>query len=270
MRPSWSRWSFLIIRHHVIDQDTLIFILAIIPAVILHEVSHGVVALWCGDDTAKRAGRLTLNPIKHIDPVGTIIVPVVLALTHGPVFAWAKPVPVSVNRLRHPRNQSVLVALAGPATNIILASIAGVILHELLVHAQTGLVAQIVFEFGVVNVFLAVFNLIPIPPLDGSALIERLLAGLGPADLLPAAHGLHRRRAAARLLRPEPALEHLQQLRDLVPEHLHLSRPARTRARAARSPGGPAARVSEADRARLPAPFSSRLGTFSGSAVISQ
>ena len=122
---------FLIVRHHVIDQDTLIFILAIIPAVILHEVSHGVVALWCGDDTAKRAGRLTLNPIKHIDPLGTVIVPVVLALTHAPMFAWAKPVPVSVNRLRHPRNQSVLVALAGPATNIILACIAGVVLHEL-------------------------------------------------------------------------------------------------------------------------------------------
>jgi Zn-dependent protease len=172
---------YLIIKHHVISQDTLIFILAIIPAVMLHEVSHGVVALWCGDDTAKRAGRLTLNPIKHIDPLGTIVVPVVLALAHAPMFAWAKPVPVSINRLRHPRNQSVLVALAGPLTNIILAAIAGVVLHELLVHNQDGLFPQIVFEFGVVNIFLAVFNMIPIPPLDGSAVIERML----PVSALP-------------------------------------------------------------------------------------
>lgn len=165
----------LVIRHHVINQDTLIFIIAFAPSVILHEVSHGVVALWCGDDTAKRAGRLTLNPLKHIDPLGSIVVPVVLALSHGPIFGWAKPVPIAVNRLRHPRNQSVYVALAGPATNIILAAIAGVALHELLVHNQAGLVAQIVFEFGIVNIILAVFNLIPIPPLDGSALIERAL-----------------------------------------------------------------------------------------------
>jgi Zn-dependent protease len=171
----------LVIRHHVVNQDTLIFILAFAPSVILHEVSHGVVALWCGDDTAKRAGRLTLNPLKHIDPVGSIVVPVVLALSHGPIFGWAKPVPIAVNRLRHPRNQSVYVALAGPATNIILAAIAGVILHELLAHNQGGLVAQIVFEFGIVNVILAIFNLIPIPPLDGSALIERAL----PASALP-------------------------------------------------------------------------------------
>ncbi|MGA3352454.1 MAG: site-2 protease family protein [Acidimicrobiales bacterium] len=171
----------LVIKHHWLNLDTLIFILVFLPAVILHEVSHGVVALWCGDDTAKRAGRLTLNPIKHIDPVGTILVPVVLALTHGPIFGWAKPVPVNVGRLRHPRNQSVLVALAGPTTNVILAAIAGVAMHELLVHVQTGLVFQVVYEFGIVNVILAVFNLIPIPPLDGSALVERLL----PASALP-------------------------------------------------------------------------------------
>ncbi len=171
----------LAVRHHVLHQSTLIFFAAFIPAVILHEVSHGVVALWCGDDTAKRAHRLTLNPLRHIDPFGSIVLPAVLVLTGAPVFGWAKPVPVSVNRLRHPRNDSVLVSLAGPATNIILAAIAGVALHELLVHSQTGLVAQIVFDFGVVNIILAAFNLIPIPPLDGSALIERLL----PASALP-------------------------------------------------------------------------------------
>jgi Zn-dependent protease len=171
----------LVIRHHVIDQDTFIFILVFIPAVICHEVSHGVVALWFGDDTAKRAGRLTLNPLKHIDPVGSVILPVVLALSHAPVFGWAKPVPVNVSRLRHPRNDSVLVSLAGPFTNVLLAALAGVVLHELIVHNQFGLVPQIIYEFGTVNIILAVFNMIPIPPLDGSALIERLL----PASALP-------------------------------------------------------------------------------------
>ncbi|MFZ2058870.1 MAG: site-2 protease family protein [Acidimicrobiales bacterium] len=182
----------LAIRHHVLNAQTLIFLVVFVPAVICHEVSHGVVALWCGDDTAKRAGRLTLNPLKHIDPVGSIVVPIVLALTWGYPFGWAKPVPVAVNRLRHPRNQSVLVSFAGPATNIILAAFAGVVFHELVLHAWTpvpscaafmctydpsnfALVEQIAFYFGVINIVLAVFNLIPIPPLDGSALVERML-----------------------------------------------------------------------------------------------
>jgi Zn-dependent protease len=183
--------AVLALRHHVLNEQTLIFLVVFVPAVMLHEVSHGVVALWCGDDTAKRAGRLTLNPVKHIDPFGSIVVPVVLALTGAPVFGWAKPVPVAINRLRHPRNDSVLVSLAGPATNIILAAIAGLGLHELL-HvwvppygafvSQLALIEQILFYFGIVNVVLAVFNMLPIPPLDGSALVERLL----PVSALPA------------------------------------------------------------------------------------
>ena len=191
----------LALRHHVLNEQTLIFLVVFIPAVMLHEVSHGVVALWCGDDTAKRAGRLTLNPIKHIDPFGSIVVPVVLALTGAPVFGWAKPVPVAINRLRHPRNQSVLVSFAGPATNVLLAAIAGFALHELLrvwvlptlpcagvsvcyyaPVSQWALVEQILFYFGIVNVVLAAFNMLPIPPLDGSALVERLL----PVSALPA------------------------------------------------------------------------------------
>jgi Zn-dependent protease len=181
----------LAVRHHVLNEQTLIFFLVFIPAVMLHEVSHGVVALWCGDDTAKRAGRLTLNPLKHIDPFGSIVLPLILALTGAPVFGWAKPVPVSINRLRHPRNDSVLVSFAGPATNVILAAIAGLALHELL-HVwippygagvpQLALIEQILFYFGIVNVVLAVFNMLPIPPLDGSALVERLL----PVSALPA------------------------------------------------------------------------------------
>jgi len=189
----------LAIRRHVLNEQSLVFFGAFIPAVILHEVSHGVVALWCGDDTAKRAGRLTLNPLKHIDPFGSIILPAILAVTGAPILGWAKPVPVSVNRLRHPRNDSVLVSLAGPATNIILATLAGIAFHLLIVHvwvpapvcnafgcaydpSKFALVEQMVFWFGVVNILLAAFNLIPIPPLDGSALLERLL----PASALPA------------------------------------------------------------------------------------
>ncbi len=155
----------------------LLRILAFIPAVVFHEVSHGVVANHYGDDTAKRAGRLTLNPISHIDPFGTILLPVVLALTHFPPIGYAKPVPVNVSRLRKPRNQSVLVSLAGPATNIILSFIGWVTL-SILIHQQADLNSNFVtfvFYFGIVNLFMAVFNMIPIPPFDGSALLERLV-----------------------------------------------------------------------------------------------
>ena len=93
----------------------------IVPSIILHEISHGWVANFFGDDTAKRAGRLSLNPMVHIDPIGTLIVPALLALGGFGVFGWAKPVPVNTGRLRSPRNQGVLVALAGPFTNAVLA-----------------------------------------------------------------------------------------------------------------------------------------------------
>ena len=95
----------------------------LIPSIILHEISHGVVALAFGDDTAKRAGRLTLNPVKHIDPVGTILVPAVLSLSGLGAYGWAKPVPVNTNRLRSPRNHTVLVSLVGPLTNFVLAGL---------------------------------------------------------------------------------------------------------------------------------------------------
>ncbi len=151
-------------------------------------------ALWCGDDTAKRAGRLTLNPIKHIDPVGSIIVPLVFALSGLPAFGWAKPVPVSINNLRHPRNQAVLVGLVGPCDE-----------HRSCRHRRPRLPPHRIVQrdqrhrstgrrcrpshcsprspstSAIVNIILAVFNLIPIPPLDGSALVERLL----PAAVLP-------------------------------------------------------------------------------------
>jgi len=140
------------------------------------------VANALGDDTAKRAGRLTLNPIPHIDPLGSIVLPALLVLSgSGVAFGWAKPVPVSVNRLRHPRNGSVWVSLAGPATNAVLFLI-GALAFNHLVHDKVGLDPynlpwgdELLFGLGLANIAVGVFNLIPLPPLDGSALVERLV-----------------------------------------------------------------------------------------------
>jgi Zn-dependent protease len=171
------------VDRHLISEVELIFYMALIPSIILHEVSHGLVAYWCGDDTAKRAGRLTLDPISHVDPIGTIILPIVMLLTTGFAFGYAKPVPVSINRLRHPRNQAVLVALAGPATNFILAGICAIGFRLFFdPYAQSlSLPLLIFFYAGFANVLLGSFNLIPIPPLDGSAVVERLL----PEEWMP-------------------------------------------------------------------------------------
>ena len=161
----------------------------LIPSVILHEISHGALALVFGDDTAQKAGRLTLNPIPHIDPLGTIIVPAIMTFTGFGAFGWAKPVPVRPHRLRSPRNHGLLVSLVGPAVNIAIALIAALILRFLRPDAAAEVVAQlegselaapalfdqIVFYAGFVNVILAAFNLIPLPPLDGSAIIERFM-----------------------------------------------------------------------------------------------
>src|SRR6202023_2967690 len=114
-----------LVAHHNIKEQAIIIFCAIVPSIILHEVSHGWVAYAFGDDTAKRAGRLSLNPVVHVDPVGTLLVPALLALSTIGVFGWAKPVPVNVGRLRSPRNQGVLVSLAGPFTNAVLAGVFG-------------------------------------------------------------------------------------------------------------------------------------------------
>ncbi|MDQ1394954.1 MAG: hypothetical protein QOG64_213 [Acidimicrobiaceae bacterium] len=140
---------------------------------------HGVVALAFGDDTAKRAGRLTLNPIRHVDPFGTIILPTLLVLAGATPFGFAKPVPVNVGRLRNPRNHGLLVSLAGPATNLVIVAAATVAYR---VFRPLGDVGDALLYLGLANVLLAVFNLIPIPPLDGSAVLERLL----PARSWPA------------------------------------------------------------------------------------
>jgi Zn-dependent protease len=166
-----------------------VFLAVLAPSIILHEVSHGAAAYAFGDPTAKDAGRLTLNPIAHIDPFGTIILPAILILSHAPPFGWAKPVPVNPRRMRDPRNHGLLVSLAGPATNIVIALIAAVLIRLFASQdiARFGygdtlpLGTEILLSFGFLNVVLAAFNLLPVPPLDGSAMIERVL----PARLWP-------------------------------------------------------------------------------------
>jgi Zn-dependent protease len=155
-------------------EQKVIFFAVLIPSVILHEVSHGWVALMFGDDTAKRAGRLTLNPIAHIDPFGTIILPAILLLSGAAAFGYAKPVPVNPRNLRDPRNQSVAVSLAGPAVNIVLSLAGAFALRAIGVFGE-DLLHEVVFGIGYINVVLAAFNLIPLPPLDGSAVVERVL-----------------------------------------------------------------------------------------------
>lgn len=176
----------ILVRTHRINQDQLIYFVVLIPSIILHEISHGVVALGFGDDTAKRAGRLNLNPARHIDPVGTLLVPAILSLSGVGAYGWAKPVPVNANRLRSPRNHVVIVSLVGPLTNFALAALLGVAFHETLpasafVTGNVPLYSKFLFYGGLANIVLGVFNLIPCPPLDGAAVLERLL----PARLLP-------------------------------------------------------------------------------------
>lgn len=168
----------------VISEEAIIFLAVLVPSVILHEVSHGALAFLFGDDTAKRAGRLTLNPVSHIDPLGTVVLPAMLAVSGFPPFGYAKPVPVNVRALRSPRNQSLLVSLVGPATNIVLALVAIVVakavVHPRVIGGQVviesySVMDEVILSFGLINVVLAAFNLIPLPPLDGSALVERVL-----------------------------------------------------------------------------------------------
>ncbi len=169
-------------------ESKVIFFVALVVAIILHEISHGVVAWWFGDDTARRAGRLTLNPAPHIDPFGSVILPAMGALAGFPVIGWAKPVPVNPARLRHPRRDLLLVSLAGPATNLGLMLIAAFAARSLYTPrfgittiGDLSFALRATLAFAVVNLFLGLFNLVPIPPLDGSAILEHFL----PRDLLP-------------------------------------------------------------------------------------
>ena len=150
-----------------------------IVAVSVHEVSHGIVALYFGDSTALRAGRLTLNPFRHIDLFGTVLLPGILLILRAPiVFGWAKPVPVNSSFLRHPKRDMLWVGAAGPVSNFLMAA-AGALVVRSLGSALSGLPALMAQYFVLVNLFLGVFNLLPIPPLDGS----RVLTSLLPAAL---------------------------------------------------------------------------------------
>lgn len=164
-------------------EERLVFFGCLFFAIILHEISHGVVALWFGDDTAKRAGRITLNPIPHIDPFGSILLPALLTISGFGAFGWAKPVPVDPAKLRSPRPQMLFVGLAGPLSNFALMVLAALAARAAY-GAYTGsagriadlpLVIQVLLFFALANLILGLFNLLPIPPLDGSSLIERVL-----------------------------------------------------------------------------------------------
>ena len=167
-----SDWSLL--------QRVAIMALPILFGITVHEVAHGWVASRLGDPTAKMLGRLTLNPLKHIHPVGTVLVPALTMLAGGFLFGWAKPVPVNIARLHRPRRDMVLVARAGPGANLVMglawALAARVGLHY---HETLGSLAQPLILMGIAGVFfnsiLLVLNLIPLPPLDGSRVVSGLL-----------------------------------------------------------------------------------------------
>ena len=169
--------AVLIVRD-VVTTHTVLLLAVLFGSVILHEVSHGFVALKFGDDTAKRAGRLTLNPISHVDPFGTIILPVILVLVGSSPFGWAKPVPVNWDKLRNPRRDMALVALAGPLANVVMLLIWAAVAKLGLSYGQDYFVATGLAGI-VINAVLIALNLLPVPPLDGSRVVSALL----PAEM---------------------------------------------------------------------------------------
>jgi Zn-dependent protease len=160
--------------------DVAVWLIPLVIAIVLHEISHGWVANAFGDPTAKDLGRLSPNPVRHVDPIGTIGLPLVLALSGAPVFGWAKPVPVVAERMRNPRVHMMLVALAGPGMNLLLALLAAIglaLLVPFLVGGNAGslFLGRSLEAFLLINIFLAVFNLLPLPPFDGGHVVEGLL-----------------------------------------------------------------------------------------------
>lgn len=170
-------------------------IIPMVIAIVFHEVAHGWTARALGDNTAANLGRLSLNPLKHVDPFGTVILPGMLKLAGLPVFGWAKPVPVIKGRLRNPRRDMMIVAAAGPGSNLVMGIIGAVLLGLLMrVYAgqgdpslAIGFLAANLVNFILLNVFLALFNLLPIPPFDGGHIVEGLL----PPDVARKYAGLH-------------------------------------------------------------------------------
>jgi Zn-dependent protease len=164
-----------------LPQLIAVFIVPVTFAITLHEVSHGWVARGFGDRTAEMLGRLTLNPIKHVDPIGTVLVPAVLLLLHAPVFGWAKPVPVATRNFKHPQRDMAVVAAAGPISNLVMAVVWTVVARVALEFgaARGGAVLPLVYMMGLagiwVNVLLAALNFLPILPLDGGRVLNGFL-----------------------------------------------------------------------------------------------
>ncbi len=156
-------------------QTLLIWVIPVLLAITLHEAAHGWTASKFGDHTARMMGRVTLNPVKHIDPVGTIIVPLaLLIMSTGFIFGWAKPVPINFNALRSPKSGMIWVALAGPGANLIMA-IGWLFVAILSFNNNIPIMLKMAGAGIFINILLAVFNLLPIPPLDGSRVISALL-----------------------------------------------------------------------------------------------
>ncbi|MCG8594503.1 MAG: site-2 protease family protein [Kiloniellales bacterium] len=159
-----------------------IWVLPVLLAITLHEAAHGFVAWRLGDDTARQLGRVSFNPFRHVDLFGTVILPAMLLVLRAPfLFGWAKPVPVAFHRLRHPRRDMVLVAAAGPAANLILATASALLFHllPLLPLSFAGWLGSNLYNSILINLVLAVFNMLPLPPLDGG----RVAVGLLPDAL---------------------------------------------------------------------------------------
>ena len=175
-------------------REATTWVLPVIFAVTFHEAAHGFVARWLGDDTAWREGRVSFNPLKHIDPFGTVVLPALLFVTSGFLFGYAKPVPVNFARLNNPRRDSVFVALAGPGTNVLLAIASALLFYVLAVTpagAAEWLAGNLVNSLQI-NAVLCVFNMLPVPPLDGGRVavgilpdfLARPLARLEPYGML--------------------------------------------------------------------------------------